>query len=75
MSVAAEPSIARAMNFVNGRWVEPTGGRSVERRNPANHDDLVGVVTLSTREETRAAIAAAEAAFASWRATPPPVRG
>jgi len=63
------------MNFVNGRWVEPKGGRSVERRNPANHDDLVGVVTLSTREETRAAIAAAEKAFPAWRATPPPVRG
>ncbi|MGH9555365.1 MAG: aldehyde dehydrogenase family protein [Terriglobales bacterium] len=72
----AEPSIPLCgMNFVSGRWTEPSSGRSVERRNPANHDDLVGIVALSTREETRAAIAAAEAAFPSWRATPPPVRG
>ncbi len=62
-------------NFINGRWVESRSGRSVERRNPANLDELVGLAPLSTREETREAIAAARAAFPAWRDTPAPVRG
>ena len=49
-------------NFINGKWVESRGG-TVERRNPANTDEVVAVVPLSTREEAREAIAAAKAAF------------
>ena len=62
-------------NFINGRWVESRSGRTVERRNPANLDELIGLAPLSTREETREAVAAARAAFAAWRETPAPVRG
>ncbi len=62
-------------NFINGRWVESRSARTVERRNPANLDELIGLAPLSTREETREAIAAARAAFAAWRDTPAPVRG
>jgi acyl-CoA reductase-like NAD-dependent aldehyde dehydrogenase len=61
-------------NFINGRWVE-SRGRTVERRNPANLDEVVAVVPLSTREEAREAIAAAKAAFPAWRDTTAPVRG
>jgi aldehyde dehydrogenase (NAD+) len=68
-------SVARALNFINGQWIESAGKRAVERRNPANFDDIVGMVTLSTREETRRAVNAALAAFPAWRDTPPPVRG
>src|SRR5437870_6591974 len=62
-------------NFINGRWVESRSGRTVERRNPANLDEIIGLAPLSTREETREAIAAARNAFAGWRDTPAPVRG
>ena len=62
-------------NFINGRWVESRSGRTVERRNPANLDEIIGLAPLSTREETREAIAAARNAFAAWRDTPAPVRG
>lgn len=61
-------------NFINGQWVESRGG-TVERRNPANTDEVVAVVPLSTREEAREAIAAAKAAFPAWRGTTAPVRG
>src|SRR2546427_699113 len=44
-------------NFINGRWVESRSGRTVERRNPANLDEIIGLAPLSTREETREAIA------------------
>ncbi len=67
------PRVCR--NFINGRWVESRSGRTVERRNPANLDELIGLAPLSTRDETREAVAAARAAFPSWRDTPAPVRG
>lgn len=47
----------------------------MERRNPANLDEIVAVVPLSTRDEVREAIAAAKAAFPAWRDTPAPARG
>jgi acyl-CoA reductase-like NAD-dependent aldehyde dehydrogenase len=61
-------------NFINGRWVE-SKGRAVERRNPANLDEVVAVVPLSSREEAKEAVAAAKGAFPGWRDTPAPQRG
>jgi len=72
-TVATTVQICR--NFINGKWVESKATRTSERRNPANLDEVVGLVPLSSREETREAIAAAKAAFAAWRDTPAPVRG
>ena len=62
-------------NYVNGQWVQSSSGRSLERRNPASRNDLLGHVPLSTREEIRQAIEAARRAFPAWRDTPAPVRG
>ena len=62
-------------NYVGGRWVESPTGKTLERRNPANHHDLIGYVPLSSREEIRAAVAAAKCALAEWRSTPAPARG
>src|SRR5580698_9265368 len=62
-------------NFINGRWVESRSGEMMERRNPANTREVVNTSPLSTREEVREAVAAAQAAFPAWRDTPAPVRG
>jgi alpha-ketoglutaric semialdehyde dehydrogenase len=62
-------------NFINGRWVESRSGKTLERRNPANLNEVTSVAPLSAREEVREAIAAAKAAFPAWRDTPAPVRG
>lgn len=62
-------------NFINGRWVESRSGQTMERRNPANLQEITSVAPLSAREEAREAIAAAKEAFPKWRETPPPVRG
>lgn len=75
MATATETLAAQAKNFVNGKWTESKGAKTVERRNPANFDEVVGIVRLSTREETRAAVAAASAALPGWRDTPPVARG
>ena len=72
-TAAATAQLCR--NFVNGRWVESKTARIVERRNPANTDEVVARVPLSTRAEMSEAIEAARAALPAWRETPAPQRG
>ncbi|MGH9735032.1 MAG: aldehyde dehydrogenase family protein [Candidatus Acidiferrales bacterium] len=74
MATAAEAG-AICRNHVNGEWIESKSQKIVERRNPANTDELVARVALSTGEEAKDAIGAAKAALSAWRATPAPVRG
>ena len=62
-------------NFIGGDWVASESARSVPNINPADTREVLGHVPLSTAEETRAAVAAAHAAFPAWRDTPAPVRG
>jgi len=61
-------------NYILGRWVESKSGKTVPNINPANKDEVLCMAPLSTKEETRTAIAAAAEAFPRWRSTPPPVR-
>lgn len=62
-------------NYINGEWVESKSPKSTERRNPANTDEVIARIPLSTREEMKQAIYAAKTAFPAWRATPAPQRG
>jgi alpha-ketoglutaric semialdehyde dehydrogenase len=62
-------------NFINGQWVDSQSGKTMERRNPANLDEVVAIVPLSSRDEVREAVRAAKAAFPKWRDTPAPIRG
>ncbi len=75
--MSAEPTPAGRVyrNFIGGEWVASASTRSVPNLNPADTRDVLGQVPLSTVEETRAAVAAAHAAFPAWRDTPAPVRG
>ena len=61
-------------NYIGGRWIRSTSGRVSENRNPANHDDLIGLFPDSTPEDAVAAIEAARSAFDGWRLTPAPKR-
>jgi aldehyde dehydrogenase (NAD+) len=62
-------------NFINGEWSDSTSSKSVENVNPANTDDVLGTFKQATRDEARAAVEAASAAFREWRLTPAPSRG
>ena len=62
-------------NYINGRWVESRATQTLERRNPADLNEVVSVSPLSTRAEIGEAVAAAKAAFPAWRDTPAPTRG
>ncbi len=62
-------------NYINGRWVESTAERFLENKNPANTDEVLGLMPLSSRDEARAAIRAAVEAFDKWRRVTAPARG
>jgi alpha-ketoglutaric semialdehyde dehydrogenase len=62
-------------NFIDGEWRESASSKVAENVNPANTDDVLGVVKQATRDEARSAVEAASLAFRGWRATPAPTRG
>jgi acyl-CoA reductase-like NAD-dependent aldehyde dehydrogenase len=61
-------------NFIDGSWVPSVSGDLFENRNPANHDDLIGVFQRSTRADVEHAIDSARRAFEAWRLVPAPRR-
>jgi len=61
-----DPSLFRQQALINGVWCDAASGQTVSVTNPATRTEL-GTVPDQGAEETRAAIEAANVAFASWR--------
>ena len=62
--------MTKAINhFISGEVTKGTSGRTGKVYNPAT-GEVTGEVALASVDEVRIAIAAADAAFASWSATP-----
>jgi len=61
-------------NYINGEWVEARSNQSIENRNPANRDELIGMFPASSKEDVALAREAAREAYKSWRLTPAPKR-
>jgi delta 1-pyrroline-5-carboxylate dehydrogenase len=57
-------------NYVDGEWRESTSSQALDVVNPAT-GEVIARVPLSTSEEVKEAIAAAQEAFREWRETPP----
>lgn len=72
MATAFAPRVFK--NFINGEWVESRSGKSIENRNPANRDELVGMFPASNQEDVALAVDAARSAYDKWRLTPAPRR-
>ena len=64
-----DPALFRRQCYVNGAWTDARSGEVMEVDNPATRE-VVGTVPAFGREETRAAIEAAEAAWSGWRSRP-----
>jgi alpha-ketoglutaric semialdehyde dehydrogenase len=62
-------------NFIHGRWVPASSDRTVDDVNPADPNDVLARVPLSSADDARAAVAAAADAFPAWRAMSPVRRG
>ena len=62
-------TLFRQQCYVNGGWNDARNGDVIEVDNPAT-GEIVGTVPAFGREETRAAIEAADAAWIGWRSRP-----
>lgn len=62
-------------NQIGGEYVPSSSGDTTEIRNPANIDDVLGLVPSSTAEDVRAAVSAAHDAFEKWAGMTGPERG
>jgi alpha-ketoglutaric semialdehyde dehydrogenase len=62
-------------NFIGGSWVSASTGRTLETRNPANTDEVVGTYPQCDASDARQAIDAARAAQPAWAGIPAPKRG
>ena len=65
----------RIKNYIDGKWVDARSGETFRSINPANKDEVVGIVARSGREEVDQAVKAAQGAYDAWRLTPAPRRG
>jgi len=61
-----DPSLFRQANYLDGKWVEADGGKTVIVRNPAT-GEAIGEVPAMGEPETRRAIEAAARALPLWR--------
>jgi aldehyde dehydrogenase (NAD+) len=57
-------------NLINGEWLACASGKTFANANPADTRDVVGHFQASSAADAQAAVDAAAAAFAAWRATP-----
>jgi succinate-semialdehyde dehydrogenase/glutarate-semialdehyde dehydrogenase len=64
-----DPKLFRQQCYVNGVWTDARSGGAIEVDNPATRE-TIGTVPAFGRDETRAAIEAADAAWSGWRARP-----
>src|SRR5262245_24892741 len=62
-------------NFIAGEHASSSSGDTIEVRNPADTDEVLGLVPASTVADAQAAIAAAKDAFPKWAGLTPPERG
>ncbi|MEZ5669090.1 MAG: aldehyde dehydrogenase family protein [Alphaproteobacteria bacterium] len=62
------------LNFVAGQWRPAATGRSFERRNPADTDDLIGAFPASGPADVEAAVAGLRRGAAAWAKSSPEQR-
>ncbi len=65
----------KVKNYINGKWVDSNSGETFQSFNPANKEEVVGVVSKSGRSDVDEAVKAAREAYEGWRLTPAPRRG
>ncbi|QNK55887.1 alpha-ketoglutaric semialdehyde dehydrogenase GucD [Paenibacillus sp. PAMC21692] len=54
-------------NYIGGEWMPAQYGGTTSSVNPANRDEIVGRIPLSTKEDLERAVAAAKGAQGAWR--------
>ncbi|MDV3127557.1 aldehyde dehydrogenase family protein [Mycobacterium sp. 21AC1] len=58
-------------NFIDGQWIPAVSGRTFQRHNPADPDQVIGSFPASDAADVSAAVDALEKAAPEWAATAP----
>ena len=72
--MAQGSEIPTHQNYIGGRWVESSSGRTYTITNPAHKGTVLGTFQASVAEDASQAIDAAAAALPAWSSTPAPQR-
>jgi len=62
-------------NYIDGEWVLAQKEKTLESINPANKDEVIGIVPRSGPEDVDMAVEAGRKAYEEWRLMPAPGRG
>jgi acyl-CoA reductase-like NAD-dependent aldehyde dehydrogenase len=62
------------LNYIAGAWVEAAEGGTLQRRNPADQRDVVGIFPASTAADATRAVAAVRTASLAWAKADPEAR-
>ena len=54
-------------NYIDGKWAASATGKTLERKNPANFDDLVSIYPSSDKRDVDAAVASSRKSFHTWK--------
>jgi betaine-aldehyde dehydrogenase len=73
MTTTASPKTIKVKNLIDGEFVEPADGGTMEVINPAT-GEVIGEAPVSSAEDVDRAVAAARKAFESWAKTTPRTR-
>ncbi len=65
-----QKNYGKLKNYVNGEWVDSQTDKFLDVENPST-GEIVAQMPLSTVDETKAAVEAAQEAWMEWRETPP----
>lgn len=71
----AKATTAKLQQYIAGRWVDGSSDREIVSLNPADTRDVVARFKGASKEDALKAIAAAKAAFPTWKAMTAPQRG
>jgi alpha-ketoglutaric semialdehyde dehydrogenase len=63
------------LNYINGEWISSSTNEVIKITNPANHEDVIGYVQKSTKEDLDQAVAAAKLAQKKWKKLSGDARG
>ena len=73
--MAEGTKMERIQNYISGKWVDSKSGETFQSINPANKEEVIGIVAKSGREDIDQAVRAAQEAYDGWRLFPSPRRG
>ncbi len=62
------------LNYIEGHWLPPASGETMESRNPAHWRELVATFPRSGDIDIEMAVTAARRAYRTWRLVPAPER-